>query len=292
MHAEPAGRQPERQRRPVHLGRRRRSDDARPDLRPADRYATGKISTSNQSCGSDGSAYPIHETSAKNTTTEPCNTTFKWDQDGEGGSLASTSCYGAHVRPDGTIYPTTSLFTQADLQNYGYRPRGLTDSQYDALRSQAQAQGTYNIPQASITPMLTSLAAAGTKSPVLFWDNGSVALSESDFPASYKRSITSSATCGTNSVTLVVVGPGNDLSYQGGNTAYPGPFPVASVFVPDGTLTGSGGRNTIGTVFAKTLDLGGNSDFYLDGCFANNPPGATLDAQVTAWREDDNKDVN
>jgi hypothetical protein len=45
-------------------------------------------------------------------------------------------------------------------------------------------------------------------------------------------------------------------------------------------------------VFAKTLDLGGNADFYMDACFANNPPGATLDAQVMTWREDDSKDIN
>ena len=56
---------------------------------------------------------------------------------------------GAYTRADGTKYPTTSLFTQAELQNYGYRPRGLTDAQYDALRSQAQAQGTYNIRRAA-----------------------------------------------------------------------------------------------------------------------------------------------
>jgi hypothetical protein len=259
---------------------------------PTAAHATGKISTSNQSCGTDGSAYPIHETSAKNSTTKPCNTVFKWDQDAEGGSLGSTPCYGAYTRSDGTVYPTTSLFTQADLQNYGYRPRGLTDAQYDALRSQAQAQGTYNIAEGAINPRLTSLAAAGVSSPVLFWDNTSVSVSQSDFPASFSRTINNAATCGTNSVTIVVIGPGHDLSYQGGNTSYPGPYLVASVFVPDGTLTGGGGRNTIGTVFAKSLDLGGNVEFFMDPCFANNPPGATLDAQVTQWREDDSKDVN
>jgi hypothetical protein len=261
---------------------------------PTAAHATGKISTSNQSCGTDGNAYPIHETSKTNTTSKPCNTIFKWDQDAEGGALTSgDGCYGAYTRSDGTIYPTTSSFTQADLQNYGYRPRGLTDAQYDALRSQAQAQGTYNIATGAIKATLTSLAASGITSPVLFWDNTSVvSVSESDFPTSFTRTINSAAVCGTNSVTIVVVGPNNSLSYQGGNTSYPGPFLVASVFVPDGTLTGSGGRNTIGTVFAKSLDLGGNVDFYMDQCFANNPPGATLDAQVLQWREDDGTDLN
>jgi hypothetical protein len=124
---------------------------------------------------------------------------------------------------------------------------------------------------------------------VLYWDNGDISLSQGSFPASFQRDINNSATCSSSSVTVVVSGPGHDLTYQGGNTA---PWLVASLFVPDGTLTGSGGRNTIGTVFAKTLDMGGNVDFYMDQCFANNPPGATLDAQITTWREDDSKDIN
>jgi hypothetical protein len=254
-------------------------------------HATGVVSTSNTSCGSAGGGYPIHETSGNDTTQQKCNPTFRFDQDSGGGALTSgDGCYGAYVRPiDGTIYPTSSLFTSAELQNYGYRPRGLTDAQYDALRSQAQAQGTYNMSTTSINATLTSLATAGITSPVLYWDNGSVSLSQSDFPASFSRGLVASSSCGTNSVTIVVSGPGNNLSYQGGNTS---PFLVGSIFVPDGQLTGNGGRNTIGTVFAKTLDMGGNMDFYMDQCFAANPPGATLDAQVITWREDDSKDIN
>lgn len=260
---------------------------------PTAAHATGKISTSNQSCGTDGNAFPIHETSKTDPTPKACNTTFKWDQDLEGGPLTpGDGCWGAYTRADGTKYPTTSRFVQADLQNYGYRPRGLTDAQYDALRSQAQAQGTYNIGTAGISAVLTNLAAAGIKSPVLYWDNGSVALKESDFPTSFLRTISAAGACASNSVTIVVSGPGNNLSYQGGNTSYPGPFLVGSLFVPDGQLSGGGGRNTIGTVFAKSLDLGGNVDFYMDQCFAANPPGATLDAEVLTWREDDSKDIN
>ncbi len=250
---------------------------------PTAAHATGDISTSNTSCGSGGGGRPIHSSSI-------CNTTFPYDQDGSGDALtAGDGCYGAFTRSDGTKYPTTSKFTQADLQNYGYRPRGLTDAQYDALRSQAQAQGTYNISTNNISATLASLVSAGITSPILYWDNSSISLRGSDFPAAFLRGLDSSGTCSSNSVTIVVAGPGHDLTYQGGNTS---PYLVASIFVPDGQLTGNGGRNTIGTVFAKTLDLGGNVDFYMDSCFANNPPGATLDAQVTTWREDDSKDIN
>ncbi|HET8617291.1 MAG TPA: hypothetical protein VFL94_17375, partial [Actinomycetales bacterium] len=136
---------------------------------------------------------------------------------------------------------------------------------------------------------LASLAAAGVTSPVLFWDNQDVSLSLSDFPAAFKRDLSNVGTCTASSVTIVVSGAGNDLNYHGGNTA---PYLSASLFVPDGSLTGQGGYNIIGTVFADVIDLGGNPDYYMDTCFASNPPGALLDAQVIDWREADAKDAN
>lgn len=252
---------------------------------PASAHATGDISTSNNSCGSGSGGGPIHRASIG-----VCNNDFKYDQDGSGGPLTvGDNCYGAYTRSDGTKYPTTSQFTSADLQTYGYRPRGLTDAQYDALKTQAQSQGTYDIDPSTVYSTLSQLAAAGVTSPVLFWDDRSVSLSLSDFPAPYKRDINTSASCASASVTVVVSGAGHDLNYQGGNTS---PFLSASLFVPDGTITGQGGYNVIGTAFAKSIDLGGNPDYYMDQCFVSNPPGALLDAQVIDWREDDSKDVN
>lgn len=258
---------------------------------PASAHATGAISSSNTSCGFTGTAGPIHKKKVGGTITDRiCNTTFPFDQSGDGGALtAGDGCYGKYVRSDGSVYPTTSKFTAEELQRYGYRPRGLTDAQYDALRTQAKAQGTYNIAVADINTTLTNLLSAGITSPVLYWDSGDVSLHQNDFPAAFARAINESATCTTNSVTIVVEGPGHDLSYQGGNSE---PWLVASIFVPDGELTGTGGRNTIGTVFAETIDLSGSVDFHMDPCFANNPPGATLDVEVLNWREDDSKDVN
>ena len=247
---------------------------------PAAAHAVGGVSTNNNSCTGNGK---IHQTSR-------CNTTFKYDQDGDGAALtAGDGCYGAYVRGDGTVYPTTSSFSAQDLQNLGYRPRGLTDAQYDALKAQAQAEGTYNISTGALNATLSSLVSTGTSSPVVFWDNGSVDLHSTDLPTSFLRSLNTAAGCAQNTLTIVVVGPGHNLSYQGGNT---GPYLAASIFVPDGTLTGVGGRNTIGTVFAKTVDLGGNVDFYLDQCFVASPPGGTLDVQVTGFREDDSTDIN
>jgi hypothetical protein len=261
---------------------------------PAAAHAVGHISTSNNSCDFGSGGGPIHLNRTGNgnnaaTTQVACNGSFKYDQDGDGGSLTSgDGCYGAYTRSDGTVYPTTSKFDAVQLAAYGYRPRGLTDAQYAALKSQAQSEGTYNLSTSSISSVLTNLAAAGVTSPVLYWDNADVALGSTDFPAAFQRNLNNSAGCSSSSVTIVVDN-GHNLSYHGGNTA---PFLVASLFVPDGQITGNGGRNIIGTVFAKTLDLGGNVDFYMDQCFANNPPGGVLDAQITNWREDDATDVN
>jgi hypothetical protein len=253
---------------------------------PESAHAVGDVSTSNKTCGSGSGGGPIHQTAA-------CNPTFKYDQSGGNKAGALTSgdgCYGAYVRSDGTVYPATSKFTLQDLQSlYGYRPRGLTDAQYDQLRSTAQSEGTYNLAPGSINAALTAMVNSGITSPILYWDNGSVALKSTDFPSSFLRNLNTSGSCVSNNVTIVVTGAGNGLDYQGGNTA---PYLSAAIFVPDGTLTGSSGRNTIGTVYAKTIDLGGNLDFYMDQCFANNPPGATVDVQITNWREDDGTDLN
>jgi hypothetical protein len=249
---------------------------------PSAAHATGDISTSNNSCGSGSGGAPIHNALTK------CNVTFPWDQSGSGGVLTGTPCYGKYTNGS-HVYPTTSAFSQADLEGYGYRPRGLTDTQYAALLAQAQSMGTYNLAGNAVSSTLSALATAGITSPVLFWDNGSVDLSSSYFPTPFKRDIDTSATCTAASVTVVVSGPGHDLKYQGGNTS---PFLSASIFVPDGKITGQGGYNVIGTVFANEIDLGGNPDYYMDQCFASNPPGAILDASVIKWAEADAKDAN
>jgi len=217
----------------------------------------------------------------------PCNANFRFDQDADGAALTSgDGCFGAYQRADGTVYPTTSAFTLAELQRYGYRPRGLTDAQYDALRTLAQSQNTYNRQASALSATLTSLYANGVTSPVIYYDTGNISLNLTDIPDVFKRTA-NPATCTPGNLTIIVVN--GNLSYSGGNTS---PFVSGSTFVPDGTLTGQGGFNTIGTVFANVIDLGGNPDYYMDACFADNPPGGTRDVQMVKWREDDGKDVN
>lgn len=250
---------------------------------PSAAHATLQVSTNNNTCGD-----PIHGPSVR------CNPLYPWDQSGQGAAFTGSDTCGTgtlrHTRADGTVYPTTSKFDETTLlQRYGYRPRGLSDAQYDSLKSQAVAQGTYNLAPGSIASTLTSLATTGVSSPVLYWDTGDVSLHENDFPAVFKRPVDLAATCVARSVTIVVSGPGNDLSYQGGATA---PYLSAAIFVPDGELTGTGARKTIGTVFAKSVDLSGGSDYHMDECFAHNPPGATVGVEVVDWREDDSRDID
>jgi hypothetical protein len=250
---------------------------------PAAAHAVGDISTSNTSCGAQGQAGPIHASAA-------CNTTFPFDQSGgaSAGNISSTNCGKDPIT--GVRYESTSKFTMTDLQSlYGYRPRGLTDAQYDQLRTTAQAEGTYNLAPSAVSAALTSLAASGVTSPVLYWDNGDVSLTASNFPSTFLRDLDTNSGCTSNNVTIVVSGGSNNLSYTGGNN---GPWLSAAIFVPDGKYTGQGGRNTIGTIFAHIIDLGGNPDFYMDQCFASNPPGATVEVKVVNWREDDGTNIN
>ena len=252
---------------------------------PAAAHSTNLISTSNNVCGDGAGGQRIHKPGLP-----ACNPLFRFDQSDLGAALTpGDGCHSAYVRSDGSVYPTTSKFTLGELQRYGYRPRGLTDAQFDALKTQAQAQGTYNIAIGSVSTVLTSLAAGGITSPVLYWDSGDIVLKDTDFPAAFKRLSNTSGSCSNSSVTVVVSGPGSDLKYSGGNS---GPFLTASIFVPDGEMTGQGGTNTIGTVFAKTLDLGGSPDFFMDQCFASNPPGGTLDVEIINFREDDATDIS
>ena len=206
-----------------------------------------------------------------------CNATFPSVGPGRIGRplTPGDGCYGTYTRSDGTKYPTTSKFTQADLQTYGYRPRGLTDAQYDALRSRPRPghlQHRYQHQRDPDSLVHRRHHVAGA----LLGQPGASRSSAQRLPRLLPaRTSTAAAACASNSVTIVV--------RAGARPELPGrqhlAVPVGAIFVPDGKITGQRGHNTIGTVFAKTIDLGGNPDYYMDQCFASNPPGATLDAR-------------
>ena len=249
----------------------------------------------------------------------PNNSTLNLDQSGDGGLVSATvgnACYHTYQRADGSWYPDgvcpsgvsspygnglcdTTAFTTADLQRYGYRPRGLSDAEYAALRSRAQSQGTYNIPVSSISAQLTYLVNAGISSPVLYWDcsnagsicsgTNALSLSSNSFPAGMFNSppTASGGVCPNPERVLTIVVEHANLSYQGGNSSW---FDAA-IFAPDGSFNGNGGYNILGTMFSNNLDLGGNQTFELDPCWLKSFPGAMLSVTQTNFRENDASDV-
>ena len=284
---------------------------------PAAAHTTTHVSSS-VNCGSNG--YIAHgNPNATNPNNNACpnNAALNWDQSSDGGLISSTAgsaCYRTYTRADGTTYPDgvcpanvtpttsnglcdTTAFTTADLQRYGYRPRGLSGDQYNALKTRAQSQGTYNLAVGSISAAITSLLNGGVTSPVLYWDcsnagsicsnSNGLSLKQSDFPANtFANPPSPNGSCSAMPIVTIVVEHA-DLTFQGGtNTWFDAAF-----FVPDGSFNGNGGYNVLGTLFSNNLDLGGTQAFSLDSCWLTSFPGAVLTVKQTAFREDDATDV-
>ncbi len=273
---------------------------------PAAAHSTTHVSSANN-CGANGYVH-------KNNTPCPDDAALNYMQSGDGGAVTSGSqCYRNYTRPDGTTYPDgacpsgvtstrpdglcdTTAFTTADLQRYGYRPRGLTDAQYSALKARAQGTGTYNIATGSIGAKITAALAAGINQPVLYWDcsaggsncsGGGVSLHYNDFPGTaFTTPPTAGACADPYQIVTVVVEHGN-LTFQGGNNTW---FDAA-IFVPDGSFDGNGGYNINGTLFSNNLSLGGNQGWDLDTCWVTNFPGAIISVTQSGFREDDAKNA-
>lgn len=249
---------------------------------PPAAHSTASVSTSNN-CGNSGK---IHTPSA------PCPTSgtavLKYDQSGDGGPVTSGACFRNYTSSvTGDPYPPgdTTKFTNADLEKYGYRPRGLSDAEYASLKTRAQALGTYNVNPNTLVATLNAHLAAGINQPVVYFDNGNQSLRASDFPggtAGFGRA--PGGTCSNRAVTIVVAN--GNLTFQGGNSNW---FD-AVIFVPDGNWTGNGGYNILGTLFANNVSLGGNEKFELDPCLVDNMPGPVMKVEATVFREDDSKD--
>jgi hypothetical protein len=275
---------------------------------PASAHSTSHISSSNN-CGSNGYIQ---------SAGTPCssNSALYYDQSGDGGLLpAGSPCLVQRTDGSGQYYPDgacpngtpstrtdglcqTSDFTTTDLKRYGYRSRGLSDTQYAALKTRAQNQGLYNVGTGSLSAKLTAAVASGIAHPVVYWDcnvsntacgpgSSSVSLKYSDVPSGTFGTAPNTSPCPSNMNILTVVVAHGSLTFQGGNSSW---FD-ASFFIPDGSFNGNGGYNVLGTLFANNLDLGGNQTFQLDSCFLTNFPGPVLDVTQVAFREDDSKDA-
>jgi hypothetical protein len=284
---------------------------------PAAAHTTTHVSSS-VGCGSKG--YIAHgDPNSSSPSNNGCanNATLNAMQSGDGQLVSATvgsACYHTYTRPDGTFYPDgvcpagatprsdglcdTTAFTAADLQRYGYQPRGLTGEQYSALKSRAKSQGTYNLAVGSVSAAVTALLSSGINNPVVYWDcsnagticSNSTALSlrASDFPANtFSNPPSSNGSCASTTPIVTIVVEHANLSFQGGNSTW---FDAA-LFVPDGSFNGNGGYNILGTLFSNNLDLGGNQTWALDSCWLTSFPGAILSVKQKHFREDDATDV-
>lgn len=277
---------------------------------PAAAHSTTHISTSNN-CGSSGY---IH----KGGSNCPNVAALNWDQSGDGGGVSGGQCFQNYTRPDGTKYPDASptgncvpradglcdstAFGFKDLERYGYQPRGLTETQYAALKSRALAGGTYNIASGAVSNAMNVLAAAGNTQPVLYIDcstggsicdsSGVYRISANDFPTTFQQApdpegVLTRCAAGPQPVVTIVINRGS-LVFQSGNSQWLD----AAIFIPYGSWTGNGGYNVLGTLFADDLSLGGNENFRLDKCFVRDIAAPLLEIKQTGFREDDAADIN
>jgi hypothetical protein len=293
---------------------------------PAAAHTTYHVSSAN-SCGSSGyiaSPSPVGSASdahcpsgSTGTSLYPSTPPMNAHQTGDGGLVGpgagqGAACYHEYKRPDGSWYPDgvcptgvpsrgdglcdTTAFTTADLQRYGYRPRGLTDAQYAALKLRAQSTGTYNIPVGNVGARIQAALSSGINDPVLYWDcsqassnctSGAVSLSYSNFPAGAFATPPTSGSCANPYQIVTIIVEHGDLTFQGGNNTW---FDAA-LFVPDGSFNGNGGYNINGTLFSNNLSMGGNQAWDLDTCWVTNFPGAIIQVQQSGFREDDAKDA-
>jgi hypothetical protein len=243
--------------------------------------------------------------SSIHTSTTPCNSTYPYDRDLAGGTLSTANvdkpCRLSWASPKNpgtkTSLASTSKYTVQDLYSAGYQPQGLTPSEYDSLKQQAQAMGTYN--PANIHDALSAVRAT---TAVLYIDNADVNLGSNDIPNGpsptpnfFRDDNTATnggapggslSACGLQS--LIIVVRFHNLTMNSFNET--GDL-VTSIFVPEGTDHDGGNAQILGSVFAQTIDLRGTQDFHLDECFVNNPPSLLLDLQQVRYHEVDTQNI-
>lgn len=264
---------------------------------PEAAHSAAVVSTSSNCTASASNGNAIHATSvcANNAAPGGNYNYFPYDQDSMGGSLSGTPCNNMWTSPQtGRQYAVTSKFTTQDLYDVGYRPQGLTQSEYDSLRAQAQAMGTYltgNVSSSTIGTVLNSTTASNV---ILYIDaqGSSITFGPGNVPSRFFRGTLppSTTSCPLNNL-IVVVRNGsltyNASGYGGSSTNYM----VASMFVPDGAYSGQGSAQILGTLYAKNLSLSGTQDFFMDSCFINNPPSLLLNLKVSNYREIDTQNI-
>lgn len=263
-------------------------------------HAAGYITTRN-SC----SANPTSDNQRIHLSASPkyCSPAYPYDQDALGGPLndpgSDQSCNNAPNQYSDYIDPTnpslgaekTSEFTVEKLETvYGYKTRGLSDAQYSALKNKAKGDKTY-FTSASITLQASSVllpcavapcvnGGPAIKYPVLYFKlaaGSTVKFQNTDLPGyTYP---TSDNPCPALPSVIIIV--------EGGNLQFAGNAGITgSVFVPDGNFDFQAGE-IVGTVFAKTLQLTGNSKMRQTQCSLKNMSGGLLTVDSQRFHQDD-----
>lgn len=246
---------------------------------PAAVHAAGTLSYNNGSCHP-----PSNPTAA-------CNIGFVYDQDSHGISFGGTPCLNYDLSDPNfagsgaTAYSASSYFDTKGLAAYGYRPGGLSPTEYDQLKAEAKAENTYNN-TANLATVLAQLVANGVANPVVYTDDGSTP-DPSAFPAGFFRNPTAT-NCPPDSATIVIRGATTVHWTQTGGSNF-----VASVFMPDSgaTYSSTGQASLLGTLFADNIQFNGNGFAQLDPCFVANPPGGVLDITTTNFRVVDTTNI-
>lgn len=257
---------------------------------------SSKIITDSQAGGSscaETERSNIHAPAPRGTG--PCNPDYPFDQDSQGADLSTfaNACYlSGSSMPGSQPYPETS-YTNNVAKDYGFQESGLTSGQLDALRTAAMEQGFYFTNSTAIPTVLQDdVTSLQYPNPVLFYDlkgssvGGLVDLN--DFSSvTYGRpaGITADdAACTSRNVIVVVLN--GDVRLNSNQVL------VASVFAmgpsPYGSVTKANGTSTlIGTLYARSIDLTGTANTYLDDCFLANLPGQLLNVRPSDFREVD-----
>ena len=109
-------------------------------------------------------------------------------------------------------------------------------------------------------------------------------------PTTYFRALNDDSACTTTGSLVIVVRNGNMVyntsGFTGSNSL------VASFFVPDGSYSGQGNANVIGTLFAQSVGGTGTQNWYLDKCFVANPPGPVQTVTVINYRQVNTQNVH
>ena len=241
---------------------------------------------------------PIH------TASKPCNTDYPYDHDKLGGALGS-SCEGAataypeyygtrDLDGDGSVDVKGSYLKDeaALLELFDLKKPALSQSQMDQLKALASAQGNYWTTSKTLNGSGVGWTSPDEPNAVMYFDlgatdpGGTVDLNDiTGFGRALNLSATAAA-CTTRSLVIVIDG-GNAKLNSNQQLA-------AALFLTSGAPHGqvikaNGTSNYVGTVYADSINLIGNTDFSLDECFMDNQSPALMDFTLGNYQELDRR---